>query len=496
MKNKIFIALVIAVALFIVIASVKSQSNTIIELNSDGSWNWVVTPTERIITATSGPSQTPWIITATAATPTFTLTPFPTITPSPTPTLTFTPFPTLTEEPFLTATPTDEIGPVTLIPTATPTPSSVPSITPTATPDTGCLVQNQNSFGIRVRTLPVVRADTDTGGSIESYQYVHPEAVYYGNIWTWYKHWWDVETDIGVDSTYVWSAAELLTVISGCEALPYENPFPRQIRDGPHILMGEGASIVLNYAQNITAAKCLPGSFHLCQQLKAANPDIWIVARLFNDKALHDLDYDILEYWERYGHQIPEGFDAFEPENESTPQTEDQWRRWSSANIGLAKMLAQRGMQNMAFVFGPGWPEMHQVPYIEPYIKWVAENPLPDGRYHGIALHSAMYAPWDRPDMPWVNNEFLAGRIYMIDEQLETNLKTWPGVIAMTEIGLSDGYSGNWNATYSCNEVCSAKTATLDRWAIEGYPHVYFHWNIGKIGIWTSDHDCSFCLFG
>ena len=94
------IFIVLIVSLFIVNVYANSQSTAIIELNGDGSWNWVATLSPVMITATPESSQTPWIITE-------------------------TPF-------FVTATPTQETTLPPTQPTMTPTPTVFP--TPTLTP--------------------------------------------------------------------------------------------------------------------------------------------------------------------------------------------------------------------------------------------------------------------------------------------------------------------------------------------------------------------------
>jgi hypothetical protein len=82
MRNKLLFILLILISLLIIVATVKSQSDAIIELNADGSWNWITTLTPYVITNTPSASQTPWIITATpkVGTPE----PFPTPTIEPT----------------------------------------------------------------------------------------------------------------------------------------------------------------------------------------------------------------------------------------------------------------------------------------------------------------------------------------------------------------------------------------------------------------------------
>jgi hypothetical protein len=373
--------------------------------------------------------------------------------------------------------------------TSTPSPTVTPTITPT--PDRKC-------WGVTTANLHVRSEPGGTSlGVIPAGDTVTLEAYWIYNGARWYQHYW-LPGQVG----YSHSSYFNIPPDADCSALPDVTPREtREIKVGCHILMGEGASACMEYVHNMQTAKCLPGSFHICLQMKQANPDLWIVARLFNDKVAHNLDYDLLEFWEQTAHAIPDGYDAWEPENESTPQTIDQWQRWSSFNIGLAKILTnEKNMQLLAFSFGPGWPAQNELSYTLPYLEWVSANPLPDGRYHGVASHAAMFAPWNRADMPWVNEPWIAGRVYKARDYLYDNhgfeLATWPGVWLISEGGLSDGYSGSWTAPYTCDEAASAFKDTLRVYAENGYPHALTWWNFGQIGMWTSDHDCADEMFG
>jgi hypothetical protein len=264
--------------------------------------------------------------------------------------------------------------------------------------------------------------------------------------------------------------------------------------------MGDGASVVLNYAAQISAAKCLPGSYQICQTLKAYNPDIFIIARPFSDRIAFETNYDPLAAWQSVARSIPTGFDALELENEFTPPNPADWPRWVGFSIGLAALVAHdTGMQYLAFSFGPGNPDFPDWPKVIPYLEWAATHPLPDGRYHGIAVHMSPYTTFTRADMPWVNALHIAGRMDLVRDVLLANggpdLRTWPGVVAVTEIGLSDGYSGNWSAAYSCAEVANAYKTTRAVYQQRGFPEVITWWNFGRIGMWHSDHDCAGQMF-
>lgn len=177
MKQLYVGSMLVLVFLLACIGYSYSQSNAIIELiaNEDGTggeWFWVATPTARVITATSGPTQTPWIITATSS-----------------------------DEP------TQE--------TFTPTPSLTPTVTSTPTPP-GCQLINNSGGTIRVRNLPSTTGTT-TLGYIEYHQYIFAEAYYIGPTYKWWKLYWD-------ENTYGWSA-DFYEEVTSCGNIPYEDPF-------------------------------------------------------------------------------------------------------------------------------------------------------------------------------------------------------------------------------------------------------------------------------
>lgn len=417
----------------------------------------------------------------------------PTATPTPTnaPTATPSSTPTITPTTQPQATPTQESTP---LPTATPAPTAIPKV---------CELRAITT--IRIRFNPTTSANI-TGLWIEGEtrtfdQFWQPDES--GYLWGHHADGWS--------AVYYWPGFEWLiagtTEADLCrdvEGWPWNlappEPIARNIRSGPHILMGEGASVVLNYAAHISAAKCLPGSYQICLTLKAANPDIYIIARPFTDHLATIWNFDAGQAWKAVKGSIPAGFDALELENESTPEGK-YLNDWVQFSIKLAGLVARdTGMQYLAFSFGPGNPPFEVWLQLVPYLEWVAANPLPDGRYHGIAIHASPYATFNRPDMPWVNNAWIAGRIYLARDVLLANtsfdLATWPGMIAVTEAGLSGGYSGDWNAPYNCQEVADAYKTTQEIYTQNGYPHVFIWWNLGRISLWVSDHDCAALMFG
>lgn len=394
-----------------------------------------------------------------------------------------------------TPTPTATIEPTYPWPTFTPTntpgwaPTPTQETTPLPTPGPAdCLMR------VKADALPWLNIRETPGGTIigRAYpgDYLKPEGKTTYNGVVWLLVYGDEDRSGFVHSGYV-------EPVEGYDCSGY---VVRDVRAGPHVLMGEGASVVEQYAAGISAAKCLPGSYQICQHLKEANPDIWIIARPFTDHIATQYHFNPLLAWDAVSGAVPAGFDALELENESTPP-DDRIDAWVQFSIGLAQLVAHdTGMQYLAFSFGPGNPPYELWPRLLPYLEWVSANPLPDGRYHGIAIHAAPYATFTRPDMPWVNAPHLAGRIYLARDVLLANtgfdLATWPGLLTVTEIGLADGYSGDWDATYTCAEAADAYQTTADTYQSRGYPQVEIWWSFGAIGMWHSDAACAGVMFG
>lgn len=445
----------------------------------------------RVVLSTLTP--TPWPTFTPQETPTSE--PTPTLTPSSTPIPTHTPTATATTPPS-SATPTEIATQETALPptqptmTSTPSPTATPTITPP--PDRKCwgTVFNTKGDHLLIRDKPW----GNVLGGIPEGDTLTLEAFWIdGNDDKWYEHYW-LPGKVGYShSDYIAVSPE-----ADCSQLPDRTP--HTVRVGAHMLAGEGGSAPIQYG--IDTGKVLPGSLHLGPQLKAINPDAWIVCRLFTDSIFLDNDYDADVVWELIHRSIPDWCDAFELENEHTPGNLDQWSRWSKANIDFAARLAYyKNMQYLAYSYGPGWPEYHETIYMVEYLEWVALNPLSDGRYHGVASHAAVYAPWGRPDMPWVNSEHIAGRIYkQADYLLEHtgfDLRSWPGEWALTEIGLSDGYaSGIAGVPYTCAEAASALHYTVIVHTEGGIITAIHWWSFGEIGMWTSDHDCAALMYG
>jgi DNA polymerase-3 subunit epsilon len=398
---------------------------------------------------------------------------------------TATPWPTFTPSatPGWTPTPTRSAS-------ATPTATSAPS--PTSTPARiATPMVEVAGCGLVVQEGPLNVRDAPWGtvlGKVQAGDYLYPEGKASASDGTlWIRIYW-----LPDQAGYVY--AGLAKPLEGTDCSRY---FPI-VRAGPHLMMGEGASAVEPYAAEISAAKCLPGVYQICLKLKQANPAIFIIARPLTDRIALDYHYNALLAWEAVKDAVPAGFDAIELENEVSVPDGD-WPQWVQFSITLAGLVARdTGMQYLAFSFGPGNPAYEHWADLLPYLNWVTDHPLPDGRYHGIAIHAAPYATFDRSDMPWVNSLHIAGRIYLARDVLLANtgfdLATWPGLIAVTELGLSDGYSGNWNAPYTCQEAANAYRTTRRIYQEHGYPQIEIWWNFGQLG-WHSDDACTRQMF-
>jgi hypothetical protein len=432
------------------------------------------------------------LTTASINTPSAAATPSPTAASTLTPTVTTTPSPTQMER---TSTPTPEA--VTLAPTMTGTSVTVDRNCYAGVISAGLNVRSDHTIGasrrgvlapaarVPVTLIHIVKAEGD------------PEREEWGQIAynganAWIALWYNGEELARLDdNAFCWSVP-----------LEYEeNPPPSTpvARAGPHVIMGEGGSAVLPYAAHISAAKCLPGAYQICLTLKSVNPDMFIIARPLTDHLALDYHYNPLLAWDAVKGAVPAGFDAVELENEFTPP-DAEWPQWVQFSMGLAHLVQRdTGMQYLAFSFGPGNPLYEKYLLLLPYLNWVATHRLPDGRYHGIAIHAAPYGTFNRPDMPWVNSLHVASRIYLARDVLLANtgfdLATWPGVMAVTEIGLSDGYSGNWDAPYTCQEATNAFSTTRAVYQAHGYPQIEIWWNFGQLG-WHSDDDCAAAMFG
>lgn len=274
-----------------------------------------------------------------------------------------------------------------------------------------------------------------------------------------------------------------------------ENPLPTG--GGFHVLPGAGAGAVVAYADRLSVIKCLDGSWWVCESVKAANPDVHTVARtLATDYGMIDCPQewnwgDPAAWWNAIKGHLPDGYDYYEVMNECgfPPQGAEYLATWSIEMAGLVQR--DKGGALLAFSFSPGNPNYAEWPALLPYLQWAADNPLPDGRRHGIALHASAYAPWNRADSPWINNPHVTPDrffVYARDVILANrgvDIGELQFTVIFTELGVTDGYSGSWGASYTCAEKASAYRETVAR-----LPGAMAWWNIGQIARWTSDHDC------
>lgn len=421
--------------------------------------------------------------------------PFPTWTPAQTETATYGPTPTATAtlppvpSSTPTAPPTTEPPPTmeTTLQPPPPTLTSTPSMTPTPS-DVKC-------WGYVTAPALNVRAEPwgDVLGQVHKDDYLTFDAQWYLDFW-WWRIAWSSERIAWVSSNYI-------QVGDTADCSELEDVTPATILQGGHIIAANGANTLLDHCQHQTTVKLFEPVIHYADDFRACNPDIWIVCRFWTDKIASAVNYDALVAYDRVGDAFPPDCDAVEWENESAPTTERDWKRWSQFSIDAATLMAdRRNMQYLAFSFGPGWPAYPELQHIVDYLRWVADNPLADGRYHGVASHAAMFAPWSRSDMPWVNNDHIAGRVYFMRDWMtvwyDFDLETWPGVWSITEIGLSDGYSGNWSAAYSCDQLKSAYWETHNTYREHSYPAAFQQWNYGAAGIWTDDSLCAGLVWG
>lgn len=201
---------------------------------------------------------------------------------------------------------------------------------------------------------------------------------------------------------------------------------------------------------------------------------------------------DASAWWSHIKHHLPSDCDYYEVINESTvpPQGYGHWAQW---HIEMAQ-LVERDTSGalLAFSFAAGTPELSQWAELLPYIQWAASNPTADGKYHGIAFHAAPNTTFSRNDMPWLNDPFLTVDRFFIKVVDEYKLHDSPITIGVTEWGLSGGYSGNWIASYTCEEAADAYQTTLQHVREIGWQGLVIlnWWTINTGGsIWIDDSE-------
>src|SRR3990167_2274800 len=238
--------------------------------------------------------------------------------------------------------------------------------------------------------------------------------------------------------------------------------------------------------------KCLNGTEHICLEAKRRNPNLTIIFRALNTcQGIADGPqmagwYNpstwfgcIRGYW-------PEGFDWYEIINEVGPPGDD-FALIAQFSIDMARMAAAEGKCILAFSFAPGNPEIARWSALLPYLLWANDHPCAPGKYHGIALHQSVYLP---PSVPlqkgeWVNSLWVAGRDWIIDGYLQLNhgfsLAQFKGPIYLTEISLTDGYSGSWDDRWSCAELALSIKETKEGLSARPWITGFNWWNFGWV---------------
>lgn len=385
-----------------------------------------------------------------------------------------------------------------LPPTSQPQPTYTPAPTSTPTPPAGeCWLTAVGTTNLRDKPNGVVIGQAPVGTRTMAV------SQYKLSPFTWVKIWWPQK------SRYLWTALEVWTSTGNCGGLPVESPFEQPlptspVRSGFHVIGGGADSgAVSSYYGRMTTLKCLDWAYQYCLEAKRQNPSIIIVARaLITDNGMIDgpntMEYDNPDvWWARIKNHLPDGYDFYEVQNEWGPPEPDNYRKWANWSIRMAQLVERdKGAAMLAFSFATGNPDYRFWPELLPYMEWVAAHgPAPNGHYHGIALHQTAFATWSRADSPWVNNEHLSGRHRLVRNYLLANtgfdFATWPGVIYMTEMGLNDGYSGNWDAVYSCAELANAYKETIRQYAADGWIDGFHWWNWDKVGKWTANSACA-----
>ncbi len=406
----------------------------------------------------------------------------PTLTPSPTPISTET-FPTPTPE--------------STVPAVTPRPTNPP-------PDELVCMAGVKAARLNVRTAPNTSATAIRQLSAGDKVRVNKLYIAYPEGSPRREEWGELEGGGWIALWYNGSQLAVLDDTQGCWEIEieYAASFPVS---GFHILPGDGSWQVVPYAQQIDVIKCVNDTWGICDQVKSRNPNVITIARtLYTSYGLLDCPQDWNwenpnVWWDAIKNALPEGYDYYEVLNECGPPPQG-YAYWAGWSIEMAKLVQRdKGGALLAFSFAAGNPSYSAWPELLSYLVWANNNPLPDGRRHGIALHAAAYAPWSRADSPWVNNPHLTADRYFVLVRDIILANTGQDILKLripviyTELGLSDGYSGNWNAQYSCEEKASAYKET----ARKLLPKAKFTWwNIGKVWQWTDDSPCLAQMLG
>jgi len=430
-------------------------------------------------------------------------------------TVTITPAPTATASATNAPSPTGTPGDITPTPTqegppATPGPTSTATVAPKPALCEGIVVNPQ---GLNVRSgastsaASIGNLSTDAVAIVDRFYIVRDgleewahitspvagwvAAIYYdGRRLLWWPE------DLSDGERAVWCLPPYVTV-EWASNPPPSTPLPVLV--GPHTLVGVQGGIV-DYPW--TTMKCLNHTEALCLEVKRRNPAVTIVYRTLHvSDGMRDCpDYNEWlspdTWYRKMKPHWPSGFDYYEVINECQAPTTQTMVNFS---IRIAELAAQDGHAIVAFSYYPGAPEIAEWDVLYGYLSWADRHPLPDGRYHGIALHAAGYAPADQvPPGSWINDLWVAGRHTLIDARLNLihgySLKQFKGPIYVTELGWDDGYQGLSTPPlgWSCVQYARAVAETRRVLAAQGVVDGFHIWNFGSGGTtrWIDLYPC------
>ena len=249
--------------------------------------------------------------------------------------------------------------------------------------------------------------------------------------------------------------------------------------------MGGGSSSILQYSSKISIAKCLTGTENLCYGLKERNPNIVTVFRPLTKNCP---DHETAkEWWDYVKPALAPNFDYYEVVNECLSSNYEVYAQWM---IDVAQYALNDGKIILGFSFGPGNPELEDWRALYAYIQW-ADNHSLNGVHPGIALHESAFVPW--PSSNWLSSPYFAGRHRLVQQYLKDylhyDLIQFKGAVIVSESGLTDGYSGSWTDTFTCEQKALAYKETVYQYQRDGWVSLVW-WNLGKVSIWTDDSEC------
>lgn len=417
------------------------------------------------------------------------------VNPSPTPTPTFTFTPTATNTP---------VGVPTALPTATQEVTQLPPLTP------GPLKTCEVKAAQTVRIRSAANTSGTIVGSVATNEVITISEVVLGEGYLWARHsrGWSA-----IRSGTTWWVYGIEGQTETCvDILGWPNnlepPVPvvrsREIQWGWHILVGSNTAPISSTLNTWGAAKALTESGQSVEGLKRAKPALVSVWRsLFTCMGMTDgptfqqwdtpqAYYDCMKpYW-------PAGYDYYEPVNEvGAPRGTGQF---TDLMIAIATLAARDGKCILAYSYPAGNPELAEWGEVLRFMRWSNEHPCgnwPSGvaKYHGIALHQSGYMPGIVSPTSWINNSWIAGRDVMIDNQLRQahgfSLADFKGGIWFTEWGYTDGYSGNWSDTFTCEQLAAGVRESALRYRDRPWVFAVLIWTtVGQGTRWTDSSQC------